>query len=82
MSKVESSRGFALEVGKALGLETDRLLSFTIDVGSEPFVKVRAEYAAPSSAGAAVAALVEEFEMVPKSLMTGGQAIPVSPLPA
>lgn len=82
MSKFESSRGFALQVAGALGLDTERLLNFTIEVGSEPFVKVRAEYAAPFGAGAAVAALVSEFEVVPKSLMAGGQAIPVSPRPA
>ncbi|WP_156382403.1 hypothetical protein [Acidovorax sp. Leaf160] len=68
MAKVETSRMFALALAEALGLQTDRLMSFSVDAGGEtgsPVVLIRAVYVAPRGAGEAAATHVRSFNLIP-----------------
>ena len=72
MGNVETSRDFALALADALGINTQRLLSFSIDVGggenNGPAVLVRAVYAVPQGAGKAASTLIRSFNLIPAGL--------------
>lgn len=66
---VETSRLFAIAFAQALGLDTEQLLSFNVQVGGNDdeggaFVIVSAKYLAPRGAGEAAATLIRDFSLV------------------
>lgn len=70
MSRFETSRRFALSFAQALGLSTEQLLSFNVQVGGSDdedgaVVIVNAKYLAPRGAGRAAATQVRSFSLVP-----------------
>lgn len=65
----ETSRLFAIAFAQALGLDTEQLLSFNVQVGGNDdedgaVVIVSAKYLAPRGAGEAAATVIRDFSLV------------------